>query len=118
MIGEFKISFGCKQYFFDISGRAEEGSIPGDIGQVQAGFCGDEELHTLHALRIGLCAKVDKGQITLKQATVIFESARETIIQKRGEDLKQEQDKRKLQSKAKRVPFVWKIAKSFMGDIC
>jgi hypothetical protein len=56
----------------------------------------DTEVQTLHALRIGLCAKVDRGEITLEQATEIFESAREAIIQKRKEDQKREQDKQKL----------------------
>jgi hypothetical protein len=56
----------------------------------------DNEVQALHALRIGLCAKVDRGEITLEQATDIFESAREAIIQKRKEDQKGEQDKQKL----------------------
>ncbi len=56
----------------------------------------DMEIQALHALRIGLCVKVDKGGITLDQATEIFESAREAIIQKRKEDQKREQDKQKL----------------------
>ena len=56
----------------------------------------DMEVQALHALRIGLCAKVDKGGITLDQATEIFESAREAIIQKRKEDQKREKDKQKL----------------------
>ena len=56
----------------------------------------DMELHTLHALRIGLCVKVDRRQITVEQATDIFESARETIIKKRDEDNKQGQDRQKL----------------------
>ena len=56
----------------------------------------DMEVQALHALRIGLCAKVDKGGITIDQAIEIFESAREAIIQKRKEDQKREQDKRKL----------------------
>ena len=43
----------------------------------------DMEVQTLHALRIGLCVKVDRGEITLERATEIFESAREAIIQKR-----------------------------------
>ena len=54
------------------------------------------EVQALHALRIGLCAKVDKGHITLEQATEIFESAREAIIQKRRENQKREQDQQKL----------------------
>jgi hypothetical protein len=56
----------------------------------------DMEVQALHALRIGLCVKVDKGEITLEQATEIFESAREAIIQKRKEDEKREQDRQKL----------------------
>ncbi len=56
----------------------------------------DMEVQALHALRIGLCAKVDRGGITLDQATEIFESAREAIIQKRKEDQKREQDRQKL----------------------
>ena len=56
----------------------------------------DMEVQTLHALRVGLCVKVDRGEITIEQATEIIESARETIIQKRKEDQKKEQDKQKL----------------------
>ncbi len=56
----------------------------------------DIEVQALHALRIGLCVKVDKGEITLDKATQIFESAREAIIQKRKEDQKREQDRQKL----------------------
>jgi hypothetical protein len=56
----------------------------------------DMEVQALHALRIGLCAKVDRGGITLDQATEIFESVREAIIQKRKEDQKRQQDKQKL----------------------
>ena len=56
----------------------------------------DMEVQALHALRIGLCAKVDRGQITLNQATEIFESAREAIIQKRKDDQRHEQERQKL----------------------
>jgi hypothetical protein len=56
----------------------------------------DDEVQTLHALRIGLCAKVDRGGITLERATEIFESAREAIIQKRKEDQKRKKDRQKL----------------------
>jgi hypothetical protein len=53
----------------------------------------DMEVQALHGLRIGLCVKVDRGGITLDQATKIFESAREAIIQKRKEDLKRKKDR-------------------------
>ena len=39
----------------------------------------DSDVQTLHALRIGLCLKVDRGDLTVEQATDIFEKARETI---------------------------------------
>jgi hypothetical protein len=56
----------------------------------------DTEVQALHALRIGLCAKVDKGQITLEQATDIFESAREAIIRKRKDDQQRKKNEKKL----------------------
>ncbi len=56
----------------------------------------DTEVQALHALRIGLCAKVDRGQITIEQATEIFESAREAIIQKRKADEKRKKEGQKL----------------------
>jgi hypothetical protein len=56
----------------------------------------DMEVQALHALRIGLCVKVDRGGITLDQATEIFESAREAIIEKRKVDEKREKDRKKL----------------------
>ena len=56
----------------------------------------DMEVQALHALRIRLCAKVDRGGITLEQATEIFESAREAIVEKRREDQKREKERRKL----------------------
>lgn len=39
----------------------------------------------LHALRLGLCLKVERGDLTVDNATEIFEKARETLIQKRWE---------------------------------
>ncbi len=56
----------------------------------------DMEVQALHALRIGLCAKVDRGGITLEQATRIFEGIREGLVQKRKEDQRREQDRQKL----------------------
>jgi len=41
------------------------------------------DLHYLHALRIGLCAKVERGELTVEQATDIFERARDVIIEKK-----------------------------------
>ncbi len=56
----------------------------------------DTEIQALHALRIGLCVKADRGEITIDGATEIFESARKAIIQKRQEDQKREKDRQKL----------------------
>ena len=56
----------------------------------------DMEVQALHALRSGLCVKIDRGNITVEQAIEIFESARETIIEKWKKDEKREKDKHKL----------------------
>ena len=59
----------------------------------------DMGIQTLHALRIGLCAKVDGGEITLEQATEIFESAREAMIHNRKESKNRDRNRQKLQIK-------------------
>lgn len=40
----------------------------------------DRGLQTLHALRLGICLKVDRGELTLDEGTAIFEAARTTLI--------------------------------------
>ena len=37
---------------------------------------GDMQIHALHALRLGLCFKVDRADLTVSQATEIFENMR------------------------------------------
>ena len=41
----------------------------------------DSDLQALHALRIGLCLKIERGDLTVEQATDIFEGAREAILE-------------------------------------
>jgi hypothetical protein len=43
----------------------------------------DEDIQTLHALRLGLCMKVQRGDITSLKATEIFEKARQITIEKK-----------------------------------
>lgn len=43
----------------------------------------DTALHTLHALWIGLCAKVARKEFTTDQADEVFESVRQTVIERR-----------------------------------
>jgi hypothetical protein len=45
----------------------------------------DEEIQVLHALWMGLCFKVERGDIGFTEAERIFESARQTFIQQRRE---------------------------------
>ncbi|MCP4264591.1 MAG: hypothetical protein GY777_03280 [Candidatus Brocadiaceae bacterium] len=47
---------------------------------------GDMQIHALHALRIGLCFKVDRGDISVSQATVIFENMRSALINAKERD--------------------------------
>lgn len=48
----------------------------------------DYDLQALHALRIGLCLKVDQGGLTVQEATAIFERARDALIRKREAESK------------------------------
>ena len=52
--------------------------------ELVAKYPGDTDIQTLHALRLGLCAKVQRGDITVQQAIKIFESARTAIINKKA----------------------------------
>jgi hypothetical protein len=44
----------------------------------------DLNLQALHAIRTGLCIKVDRGMLSLEDATKIFESGRSALIEKWG----------------------------------
>ena len=46
----------------------------------------DLDFQTLHALWMGLCTKLVRGQITEDEADSIFEQARNLLIQQRRED--------------------------------
>lgn len=46
----------------------------------------DEELQFLHALWMGLCLKVQAGALSFDKASVIFENARNILIQQRREE--------------------------------
>jgi hypothetical protein len=45
----------------------------------------DRGLQTLHALRLGICLKVDRGEITLDEGTAIFEEARTALMAQKQE---------------------------------
>jgi len=42
----------------------------------------DDNLQALHALRLGLCLKIEQGSITFEMARDIFNRAHETVVQK------------------------------------
>lgn len=48
----------------------------------------DYDLQAFHALRMGLCIKVDRGVLSVEEATAIFERAREALIRKREAESK------------------------------
>ena len=53
----------------------------------------NQDIHILHALRIGLCAKVERGDLTIEEATEIFENARDVLINKiKTESSKEKED--------------------------
>jgi hypothetical protein len=47
----------------------------------------DMDIQTLHALRLGLCAKIEREDLTVEQATEIFERFREVIIEKKKAEI-------------------------------
>ena len=51
----------------------------------------DEDVQILHALRIGLCAKIEKGSITFEVANDLFNRAHELIIKKKLTEREQTQ---------------------------
>ena len=46
-----------------------------------AKYPNDKDVQTLHALRLGLCIKIDQGTITLKDAIDLFDRAHSMVIQ-------------------------------------
>jgi len=46
-----------------------------------AKYPNDKDVQTLHALRVGLCIKIDQGTITLKDAIDLFDRAHSMVIQ-------------------------------------
>ena len=51
--------------------------------ELVAKYPNDSDLQTLHALRLGLCLKVERGDLTLEEGTDIFEKARQAILEKK-----------------------------------
>ena len=51
---------------------------------------GDDNVQTLHALRIGLCVKVEQGSISVERATILFERARTIIIEQIKKEAEQD----------------------------
>jgi hypothetical protein len=52
----------------------------------------DLDMHALHALRLRLCAKIERGDITVEDSITIFENAREAILEKKKSEAKKEEE--------------------------
>ena len=53
----------------------------------------DDDIQILHALRVGLCLKIERGSITFEQATDIFNRAHDMVIEKTKADQKKGEHK-------------------------
>jgi hypothetical protein len=53
------------------------------------------DIQTLHALRIGLCFKIQRGSISLHDATKLFDNAHQLVIDKKQQqkDLQKEEER-------------------------
>ncbi len=49
----------------------------------------DMQIHALHALRLGLCFKVDRGDLSVSQATEVFESMRSALIDAKAREMEE-----------------------------
>ena len=43
----------------------------------------DLDVQTLHALRIGLCTKIEQGSITLEEAIALFDHAHRMVVERK-----------------------------------
>lgn len=59
----------------------------------------DMQIHALHALRLGLCFKVDRGDLSVSQATEIFENMRNALIDAKKRDMEEEPEEGKKKGK-------------------
>lgn len=59
----------------------------------------DIQFHALHALRLGLCFKVDRGDLSVDQATEIFENMRSALISAKEREREEELENNKNKEK-------------------
>ena len=64
-----------------------------DWEQKMAKYPGDLGFRTLYALRIGLCNLIERQHVTVSEARMIFETARQDLITKREREANQSNDK-------------------------
>ena len=81
----------CLLFFSSLPASADEGTYCDDPAvwldwhEQATKQKGNLDFQTLHALWIGLCAKVHAGTLTADEADVLFERARGTLIQRQQE---------------------------------
>jgi hypothetical protein len=51
---------------------------------------GDMQIHALHALRVGLCIKVNRGDLTVDLAAEIFENMKSALISAKEMEIDEE----------------------------
>jgi hypothetical protein len=81
----FTLCSACLAFAEEASNNCHDPASWADWEERVAKHPQDQELHLLHALWMGLCVKVEKGDIPFAEAIDIFENARETLIQQRQE---------------------------------
>ena len=68
---------------FNEKATVQAGVVVGDIAIMhsfnQETRIDNQSIHALHALRLGLCFTVDRGELTVSQATEIFENLRSAL---------------------------------------
>ncbi len=57
------------------------------------------QIHALHALRLGLCFHVDRGDLSVSQATEIFENLRSALIDTKAREMEKVLEEAKKEDK-------------------
>ncbi|MFC1896669.1 hypothetical protein ACFL0Q_08460 [Thermodesulfobacteriota bacterium] len=63
----------------------------GEWDALVAKYPDDMDVQALHALRIGLCMKIEQGSISLQEAIQLFDRAHKTVIRKRQQEAEESQ---------------------------
>jgi len=92
IITAFLVSF-CPAYAEEPTNYCKDPQSWVEWNDLVEKYSDDEDIQILHALRIGLCAKIEQGSITFELANRIFHRAHQMVYRmKKSEQKRERQD--------------------------